>query len=868
MKKLLALGALALSFVSIVAPSGSSRSADCLVVRAVFYTSSDWQRLAQGLAANASSCAQYYVTIPALGADKTQMRPGAASYVRSLGPSFHALAEVNYSAWQDWVSSTGNSWYGAGLEIRRRMAASGFDVASGDSWAVNELSSAVRAGSGSARQNVRDLVRGLYEGDGSVLQAKGVVFVVSVGQTGVSFPAYKATWQSWLQDNNFWVEMSSYVSDFFQEVYGDVRTYAVLGATPSTRMALLNQYLQYPYQLATAPNAPPSEQTARAFLSASYGPLANASWAWGSSYGWTEIGSDVMADYVSAQTYAMRVASSTGRLGFAWNPLNTLGLSASDYTIQVNALLARLAGSIHESDGGDPTLACEATGCSSVVDGATAATGWNTFATWAPTVAAFNSPAITATAGTAAGPLTVQLTAGTAVTKLPIPSTVTVTSTSRTMTFSTSASGPWTPSLTLSLDPGMGNAAFYTLDPTPGSPTLTTNLNGEVSTQAETVAAPALAQTTTTTQPEPAQVTGVTYSPVKGHMHVAARLVDGSGRPVQGIVGLSLVVGTSPVVSTLAATGADGAFGLTAEPLLQRGCYLLEIRSITAPGHVWNGQSQSQTDCVNALPAHIAATALVVVEGRLHAEVAVADGAGRPVRARVSYSILRGSTTFASTSGPANSEGRLGLTAGTPLEVGCYSLGISSISEAGFAWDHAAPVQRLCVTTLPVHVASVAFGRRHGHLHVSVSVAGETGGAVVAHLSIAVLRDTTLVASSQGTTDAAGRYALTAGPPVKPGCYAVGSRRYAPPASAGTASHPRRPTARDANFASESMCGRAPSGGDQPPMIWAAPTSKRLAEPRHASHPAAVCHRRLARRTARSAAIPIRNAGTSQLRPR
>ncbi len=772
MKRLFALGALTLSLALVAAPAGSSRSADCQAVRVVFYTSSDWQRLADGLAANPSPCAQYFITIAALAADKTQMRPSAAAHVRKLGSNFHALAEVNYTAWQNWVSSTGNTWYGAGLEIRRRMAAAGFDIAAGDTWAVNELSSAVRAGTGSARQNVRDLVRGLYEGDGSVAQAKGVVFVVGVGQTGVSFPTYKATLQSWLQDNNFWVDMSSYVSDFFQEVYGDVRTYAVSGASPAARASLLDQYLQHPYQLATAPNSPPNEQTARAFLSTSYGPLSNASWAWSSKYGWTQVSSDVMADYVSAQTYAMRLASSTGRLGFAWNPLNTSGLSAADFTSQVNALLARLAGSIHESDGGDPTVACEATGCSSVIDGATAVTGWSTFASWAPTVAAFSPPSLAATAGAAAGPLTIQLKAGTAATTLPIPSTVTVASNSKTMTFSTSATGPWSPSLTLSLGPGTGSAAFYVLDQTPGSPTVTTTLAGQVGTQVETVAAPA-PPPTTTTQATPAQVTEVSYKPFDGHMHVAARLVDRTGRPVQGIVALTLVVGASPVASTQAAAAGDGSFGLTAEPLLQLGCYGLKISSVAAAGHVWNGQSPTRTYCVKALPAHVAATALVVVDGRLHAEVAVADDAGAPVRARVTYSVLRGATKFASTSARANGEGRVGLTAGAPLQIGCYTLDISSIVAAGFAWDHTAPAKRLCVKSLPVHVASIAFERRHGHLHVSVSVAGETGRPVTAHVSIAVLRGTTLVASAQGATNAAGRFGLTTRPKMKPGCYAV-----------------------------------------------------------------------------------------------
>jgi hypothetical protein len=774
MKKLLAVGGFALILVSAFASPGSSRVADCQAVRAVFYTSSDWQRLAQGLAANSSPCAQYFVTIAALTADKTQMRTGAAAYVRSLGANFHALAEVNYSAWQSWVSSTGNTWYDAGVEVRRRMAAAGFDVAAGDTWVVNELSSAVRAGTGSARQNFRDLVRGLYEGDGSVAATKGVVFVVGLGQTGVSLPTYKATLESWLQDNNFWVDMGSYVSDFFQEVYGDVRSYAVADSPPETRAALLDQYLQHLFQLATAANAPPNEQTARAFLSASYGPLANASWAWGSSYGWTQVGSDVMADYVSAQTYAMRLASNTGRLGFAWNPLNTAGLSASDFATQVNGLLARLAGSIRETDSGDPTAACEATGCASVIDGAAPADGWNTFASWAPTVAAFSSPPVVGTVGAATGPLTIQLQAGGVTTTLPIPSTFTMASSSRTMTFSTSATGPWSPSLTLSLDPGTSSATIYLLDSAPGSPTLTTNLNGQVASQVETMAAPTPAPApTTTTQPTPAQVTVVSYAPVHGHMHVAARLVDSSGRPLQGIVGLSLTVGRSAVASTQAESGSDGSLGLTAAPLLQRGCYGLKINSVTASGHVWDGQSPSQTDCVTTLPMRVAATALVVVDGRLHAEVAVADEAGRPVPARVTYSIRRGAVTFASTNSLANGEGRVRMTASTPLEVGCYALGISSIAATGLTWDHTAPARRLCVDSLPMNVTSAAFARRNGHLHVSVSVADETGRPIDARIAIALLRGSTLVASAHGSTAASGRFGFTARPKLSPGCYTV-----------------------------------------------------------------------------------------------
>ena len=360
-KHLVALCALAAAAAAVVAPSSPATPLGCTPVEAVFYESSDWARLATGLAADPSLCAAYYVTIPALAADKTQMRPAAAAQVRALGPNFHALAEIQYTAWQNWVSSTGKSWYDAGVEARARMSAAGFDIGAGDTWVVNEFSSAVVVGTGTARQNVRDLVRGLFDGDGTQPSAKGMVFVVGPAQLDLGLLQDKASMESWFQDQNFWDDMTSYVSDFFQESYGDVRNYAVAGVDPLARANALNGYLEHPLLLAQASGAPVTEVGARNYLTAAYGTLANASWGWGSSYGWTKVGADVMADYISAQTYAMRLTGRV-RIGFAWNPLNSTGLSSSDYVAQVAGVLARLAGSIHETDGGNPAQACEATG--------------------------------------------------------------------------------------------------------------------------------------------------------------------------------------------------------------------------------------------------------------------------------------------------------------------------------------------------------------------------------------------------------------------------------------------------------------------------------------------------------------------------
>src|SRR5687768_7969951 len=49
-------------------------TAACNPVRATFYSPADWLRLATKLAASSSACAHYYVSVPPLAADKTQLR--------------------------------------------------------------------------------------------------------------------------------------------------------------------------------------------------------------------------------------------------------------------------------------------------------------------------------------------------------------------------------------------------------------------------------------------------------------------------------------------------------------------------------------------------------------------------------------------------------------------------------------------------------------------------------------------------------------------------------------------------------------------------------------------------------------------------
>src|SRR5437016_3058973 len=248
-------------------------TSDCRPVRAVFYAATDWRRLATKLAANAYACAQYYISVPPLADTKTQERSDEAWRIRALGANFHALAEINMSAWGTWVIDGGGTWYQAGVEARKNMAAAGYDVIQGDTWAVNEFSSSVRQGGGTARADARNFVHGLFDGDGTLPTAKGIVWTVGMGQGTTYMTTYKTNLENWLQDTAFWTDMSAYVSDWSQEVYGDFRNYGVAGSFLPTRRDYLNDYLEHEIVLADAGPAPIA--TARSFLRAAYSPLAN-----------------------------------------------------------------------------------------------------------------------------------------------------------------------------------------------------------------------------------------------------------------------------------------------------------------------------------------------------------------------------------------------------------------------------------------------------------------------------------------------------------------------------------------------------------------------------------------------------------------
>ena len=638
----------------------------CRALRAVFYTDSDWLRLATKLAANPPPCAQYYISIPPLAADKTAFRYDQPWRIRALGPQFHVLAEINYTGWSNWVTANSSSFYAAGVEARRRLAAQGFDVASGDSWVVNEFSSAVRGGTNVARQKVRDLVRGLYDGDGTGPKVKGAVYNIGIGQSTGDLSSYKLALQNWYLDSPFWQDMSAYVSDWSQELYGDARDYAVGGATVADRVAHLNDYLEH--EVALADSAPAEAGAAKSFLDSTYSPLANAAWVYDSGFGFTDIPLAQMQDYVSAQVDALRSfdasRGASDHFGFAWAPRMVGNVAwTADFTTQTGQLLDRLALAIHDS-AASPDAACVGT-CTAAIAGASFVEGWKTFTSWAYPALGFTTGAQTLTAGAVSQPLTVQLQQAGVVQAATAPATLQLASSSPAGSFATSPSGPWSSTLSVAVPAGGSAASVYYLDTKAGTATITASMSGRSSaTQLETVAAGSIASLSVS--PSNAALTlGATQT------FVAAG-ADAFGNAVTPAVTWAATGGSLSTMS-----GASTAFTASA----------VGTATLTASA---SGLSTAASITVTAKPAHISSIQLSWRSSSLVVTVTT-----NAPNATVALNVLRSSSVFAAKTVTTAANGVATLTVGAPR--GCYSVTVTSLAATGYQWDGTTPGNARCL---------------------------------------------------------------------------------------------------------------------------------------------------------------------------
>jgi hypothetical protein len=654
----------------------SRAQAVCRPLRAVFYAASDWLRLATKLAATPSPCAEYYVSVPPLVADKTQFRRDQASRIRALGPSFHALAEIHFATWTRWVASTGSSWHTAGVTARQRMADAGYDVSLGDSWVLNELTTAVRRGDGNARANIREFLRGLYEGDGS-RPTRGAVFVIGFGQRTLDLSVYQRTLQGWLEDAAFWTDMAQYVADWSQEVYGDVRSHAVPGEAETVRREYLNDYLQHALVLASV--GPETIEPARAFLREAYSPLANAAWERDAAYGWTMVDVGQMSGYVSSQVAAMRsYSASAGQTrdhwGFAWAPRNTTGMAAADFAARTGQLLDRVAVAIRDS--GDlaeveepGSAACGADGALCAVDVVDAQhnEAWRGFRAWSQSALTITAPA-PIPAGTPSAALTVSIASSVAA-----PITATLRSSSAQGTFSTSPVGPWTPTLSLSVAP-TAPGTFYYRDTLAGRHTLTVSAPGVTAgTQSVTVTAGPAASISIA--PTASQVRA------RNSRRFTATTADAFGNAAPAMVTWTV----SPTALGTISPRSDGTATFTAGRVLGTGTITASAGTLT----------RSAALAVTAASMRIASLTAAPTSRGLRVLVGVLDGARRPIsKAELTLVVTQDGRRVFRGRGVTGSGGKVLFRVRTGS--GCFRAAVVRAKAQGFQWTGRVPQRSVC----------------------------------------------------------------------------------------------------------------------------------------------------------------------------
>jgi hypothetical protein len=385
----------------------------------VFWTANDWMLLAQELAARQGECVHYYISIPPTANDKKLLRFLQDDVIRGFGPRFIPVAEMTLgtsTGWAAWVAAVpGRTWRDAGIEMRKRMVAAGYDFSRGETWLLNEADRSTRRDElPYTRQAIRDVVRGLALGDGTGPVVPGIVElgIQYSHQTMPDLTEFNAGTKSLLADSAFWEDLNPYVGFFAREAYADARRWGVAGSSLPQRAEHLSDYFHHLFNLAE--DGPDEIEAARRFLRRTFMPFGNATWparapesiplsatcpdVYICGHGSTMMPLDQMLSFVSEEVYAMRRFGGKHRelgmadqLGFSWQPTRNLEMSDAEWDASKRAVAARIAEAVRDGYGthdASPNGACGAAGteenwCTGVdVPGAFFTDAWADISSW------------------------------------------------------------------------------------------------------------------------------------------------------------------------------------------------------------------------------------------------------------------------------------------------------------------------------------------------------------------------------------------------------------------------------------------------------------------------------------------------------
>ena len=359
----------------------------------VVFAPEGWNVTGDQFAANLSPCANYWVSVQPVDdpdfpdLDKLAMRPGQAALMHDRGPRVHALALFHYASWSRYREATGESWLEIGRRFRAIMLEAGYCVESGDSWAIDEMPSAIRTDP-STRDGFASLVRGLHEGEAGMPESRGAVFVWGMGHATENFSVYKPSVESWLADATFWERMNLHVRWWAQEVYTNPLNSCVGTESIDARARQVNEFTMHVPRLAAAAPDSAGVNTAQSYLSRAYVPLMNAVWDADPSHGYgdTTIPLVQMQHFITLQVRAARGWADghtypDGRVGFGIASYHT----PKEWETLARAMALGILGA-YGDDGAGAAGACMEGGvdtwCSCNVPGSAFNDGWETFATW------------------------------------------------------------------------------------------------------------------------------------------------------------------------------------------------------------------------------------------------------------------------------------------------------------------------------------------------------------------------------------------------------------------------------------------------------------------------------------------------------
>lgn len=399
-------------------------------VESVSWTGSDWERLARAVQAHQTPCGEYWISIPPLAADKKGLRVLQDDVLRALG--VHPVAEFTVgeaTGWANWVLASptdDRTWFTAGVEFRRRMAAAGYHGPD-ETWLLNEFDrSTMRDAPRESpdqpwpafpRAAMVELLQGLYYGDVGMEPLPGLV-EIGVHFRHQNMPSdmisrLKADAKAWFADNAFWSAISPAVRWLGVEAYPDVRNWGVPGSSRGERRRHLEEYLFHLLELVR--DAPKSVVAARDLFERAYLPLVNGGYrakggekfAFVTGHGQTMVDAATMQSFVSEQVHAVRhyaaahtQGSPGGRIGFSWQPCNRIGVdppqdvceavTVRNFVADIDAVAARIATAIADAyapTGPAAIGACrppqsDADWCEGEVPGAAFTDDWSMFGSW------------------------------------------------------------------------------------------------------------------------------------------------------------------------------------------------------------------------------------------------------------------------------------------------------------------------------------------------------------------------------------------------------------------------------------------------------------------------------------------------------